>query len=921
MKTLAAVIASATKVFLNHKYGSPKRRKVGDATRLSFVFLLCGVLYSLSFIAIGLYQHTIISIIVSCLALPIPLGFKFFSTRTKIIVFYFIGITFLLFNILGSGNGYSIAVVLWIVLIVFFAFSLLPRQFALLFFIIALGMFVSKQVLVDHSYHLPYLIPKQLIDSPRIIDIIAPGIFILFLIYSFNKFLENNTQEIAQSHKEITRLNNDLQKSRLAYFSIVDKGSSLIFTHTLDGKIKFANAAFIKLLKVPMGQLIGRNFISILPKQKEFDQKGYFEKLNQEGHVDGLVTIEDNSNIFYYRYHSTLFHDESGDLVALITAEDATQHELNKIEVVRNKEELEATLASLNDTIVLVDRTNTIVRCWTALSPLVKPSEFYGKNMPDAFATFLGDSYFQFQTAYKNTLGHGTQCIVCVPVKFNSEEKFFEIKIQLVKGGQINIMASIYIVDITQKYKEQKQSTLRLAKLQRYQNCLSKLSHSDLVSNIEFNESIGIVLKETALAMDLRISRYWEVDEQQEFLDCKIIWTSKGQFLKVDRVTPIAVSAHEPRGCPECILADQNCQLRKEINGYLNRMRVKSIPITNNNSIETLQPFNNQSFLITPIFVHGKFHGGLGIEATESIIRWDEIDISFTESVVTLMSLVVEANKSKIATQKAIDYSYQLETKNNEMATMMKYLAQAQKKAEESEKLKSSFLANMSHEIRTPLNAIMGMSELLENPKVSGEKKIEFSKLIRTRSSDLLIILNNVLDYSKLESGKAVLNEIEGNIDEFLDRIIFGMKAETHYLNEKNMQFLKNNKLGGDKNIVKADFIRLYQVVTNLLINAIKFTYHGTICIGCQEEKDDLVFSISDTGIGIAKSKLETIFESFRQADESIHSKFGGSGLGLAICKGNVEMWGGKIWVESELGIGSTFYFTLPQKRNNEKLI
>lgn len=603
--------------------------------------------------------------------------------------------------------------------------------------------------------------------------------------------------------------------------------------------------------------------------------------------------------------------------MALITAEDATQHELNKIEVVRNKEELEATLASLNDTIILVDRTHKIARCWTAHSAWIKPCEFYGKTMADAFAAFLGDSYLQFQTAYKKTLDLGTQSIVWVPIKFNSEEKFFEIKIQLVKGGQINIMASIYIVDITQKYKEQKQSTLRLAKLQRYQNCLSKLSHSDLVSNIEFNESIGIILKETALAMDLQISRYWEVDDQQEFLDCKIIWASKGQFSKVDRVTPLTVSAHEPPECPECILADQNCQLRKEINGYLNRMRVKSIPITNNNSIETLQPFNKQSFLITPIFVHGKFHGGLGIEATDAKIRWDEIDISFTESVVTLMSLVVEANKSKIATQKAIDYSNQLEIKNNEMATMMKYLAQAQKKAEESEKLKSSFLANMSHEIRTPLNAIMGMSELLENPKVSDEKKTEFSKLIRIRSSDLLIILNNVLDYSKLESGKAVLNEIEGNIDEFLDRIIFGMKAETHYLNVKNIQFVKNNKLGGETNIIKADFIRLYQVVTNLLINAIKFTYHGTICIGCHQEKDDLIFSISDTGIGIAKSKLETIFESFRQADESIHSKFGGSGLGLAICKGNVEMWGGKIWVESELGIGSTFYFTLPQRRNS----
>lgn len=291
MRILAAVIAGATKVFLKHKYGSPTRKKAGDATRLSFVFLFCGILYSLSFIPIGLYQHTITSIMVSCLALPIPLGFKFFSTRTKIIVFYFIGTTFLLFNILGSGNGYSIAVVLWIVLIVFFAFSLLPRQFASLFFIIALGMFVSKQVLVDQSYHLPYLIPKQLIDSPRIIDIIAPGIFILFLIYSFNKFIRNNIQEIAQSHEEIRRLNHDLEQSRLAYFSIIDKGSSLIFTHTLDGKIKFVNTRIAERLKLRKDQLIGKKLFSLIPKQKAFDWSEYFQKLVREGHIDGKITI------------------------------------------------------------------------------------------------------------------------------------------------------------------------------------------------------------------------------------------------------------------------------------------------------------------------------------------------------------------------------------------------------------------------------------------------------------------------------------------------------------------------------------------------------------------------------------------------------------------------------------------------------
>jgi PAS domain S-box-containing protein len=237
----------------------------------------------------------------------------------------------------------------------------------------------------------------------------------------------------------------------------------------------------------------------------------------------------------------------------------------------------------------------------------------------------------------------------------------------------------------------------------------------------------------------------------------------------------------------------------------------------------------------------------------------------------------------------------------------------ATQKAVESDRLKSAFLANISHEIRTPMNAIMGFVELLERPNLPEAKRDLFFKLIQARSKDLLGIVNDILDISKIEAGQLSAIPVTGNLKELFDRLQVSFHAETTHLNNKPVSVEINLDLLPEQQVIQADFIKLNQVLTNLLTNAAKFTAQGSIQLsGKLTASQELLFTVRDTGMGIPPDQLEIIFKPFRQANDSIHLQFGGSGLGLAICKGLVEAWGGRIWVESELNNGSAFYFTMP---------
>lgn len=239
-------------------------------------------------------------------------------------------------------------------------------------------------------------------------------------------------------------------------------------------------------------------------------------------------------------------------------------------------------------------------------------------------------------------------------------------------------------------------------------------------------------------------------------------------------------------------------------------------------------------------------------------------------------------------------------------------LIKAKEKAEESDRLKTAFLQNMSHEIRTPLNAIMGFSSLLSKYFNDKEKLEDFSKIIEKRGNDLLNIINDVLDISKIESGQSALNIENCNVNELFEELNLFFNEYKKKINRQGIVLQFHAMADESLYFVKTDKHKLKQILINLVSNALKFTEKGSVACGYSLENNKLQFYVSDTGIGIPADKHEFIFERFSRIETIISEKLvGGTGLGLSIVKRLVKLLGGHVWLQSDSGKGSAFYFTI----------
>ena len=269
----------------------------------------------------------------------------------------------------------------------------------------------------------------------------------------------------------------------------------------------------------------------------------------------------------------------------------------------------------------------------------------------------------------------------------------------------------------------------------------------------------------------------------------------------------------------------------------------------------------------------------------------------------------LEEQKQEIENQKNELYQHR-----NHLEQLVKNrtadLLEAMKKVEESDRLKSAFLANMSHEIRTPMNAIIGFSTLLNNPDISNEEKEAFISYIIKNSEGLLILINDILDMSQIQANQLIMHNSPINVIEIMKDLFASCQLQTQ---PKGIDLILNMEAFDESLVCSTDPFRLKQVLSNLINNAIKFTEKGFVEFGITNETPHFItFYVKDSGIGIPEEVGNSIFERFLKIESAATKLYEGVGLGLSICYSLVKAMGGNIWYKSEVGKGTTFYFTLP---------
>ncbi|BAX78423.1 PocR ligand-binding domain-containing protein [Labilibaculum antarcticum] len=307
--------------------------------------------------------------------------------------------------------------------------------------------------------------------------------------------------------------------------------------------------------------------------------------------------------------------------------------------------------------------------------------------------------------------------------------------------------------------------------------------------------------------------------------------------------------------------------------------------------------------------VEGVFNKG---EIADFIIDYNFMEVEHIEVkdathkiIRTIMTPVFGLNKEVTnAIIQTIDLS---EIKKGEME-----LIKAKEKAEESDKLKTAFLANMSHEIRTPMNGILGFADLLKSPGLTGDKQKKYIEIIEQSGNRMLTIISDLIDISRIETGQVEVIEEDFEINQLLEDLLVFFKPVAK---RRGLLLTQESELRKSDSRIVTDKTKLTQILTNLIGNALKFTKEGQINFGYAIQNDLLQFYVRDTGVGISTDFQQKIFVRFVQENLTPANASDGSGLGLAISKAYIEKLGGRIWVESEQGEGSTFYFNLPFKK------
>jgi PAS domain S-box-containing protein len=656
--------------------------------------------------------------------------------------------------------------------------------------------------------------------------------------------------------------------------SLLEVSLDPLVTISPEGEITDVNEASVKVTGVTREELIGTDFSNYFT-EPENARAGY-KKVFEEGSVsDYPLTIRNKQGkLADVLYNASVYKDDKGNILGVFAAAtDVTQlnahnseREKRTIELANLKIELDQKIACLNEAAIVseVDANFNIIFVNDKFCEIsgYKREELLGVNHRIVKSGKQPDA---LHIGMMKTISTGGVFKSSLLNKKKGEKEFYWVDATIMPfkdlDGKIIKYVSIQF-DITAEV-ERKQALIKQAEA-------SLVSEEDLISSENRFRSLFDHAPQCMLVFDLKSEKIINANKSAVAL---FKYSTDDLF----KMGPRELS---PEWQPDGIASDTRigADFEKLLEG-------KKVSIK---------------------WVYNDAHGD-EIKAEVSINLLSDTDMS-----LVIVNIIDVTEKNRIKEELKLQFE--------EKKKQAEELLIAKEKAEESDRLKSAFLSNMSHEIRTPMNGILGFSDLLKTPNLSGKEQKKYINIIEKSGKRMLNMLNNIVSISKIESGLMEVNIQEVNINDKMDFIFPFFKPE---IEGKGLHFLIKKPLVKKEAIIQSDPEKIYGIITNLVKNALKFTKEGTIELGYTLRNvsglSELLVYVKDSGIGIPNDGQLPIFDRFIQADIASEMAYQGAGLGLSISKAYVELLGGNIWVESEEGKGSVFYFTLPYLTNPEE--